>query len=460
MKSLLKILSRYVLSAAGVALILLVVNFTVLVVWLVQAESIAQKDHSTSQLAAGLKLENGVYSLSAAAREAIQKHYQWAMLIGEDGGEVLWSLNLPGDVPLHYTLSDTACFSRWYLNDYPVYVWRRSDGLFVLGSAKGSQWKHNIEQPQKLMDNILVWIPAVLLLNGIIAVLLALLFGLRLFRALKPLARGIEDMAENRPVALSARGLLGDLAAGINKTSARLIIQEAELNKRDTARTTWIAGVSHDIRTPLSLVMGYAGQLEDDPELPPAKREQAGVIRSQSQRIKTLVNDLNLASKLEYDMQPIRKTAVSLPALLRSVATGLINSRFDSHYSIDVIIGENAQNAIVTADEELLRRAVFNLITNSIRHNPQGCAIQVSLETGPDHYALGVSDDGAGFAPETLSRLNDPPNALELANHGLGLTIVRQIVKAHGGSTEFRNLPAGGCSVLLRLPVLSTKEDF
>lgn len=113
-------------------------------------------------------------------------------------------------------------------------------------------------------------------------------------------------MSEKQPVDLSTRGLLGDLAAGINKTSARLVQQEAALNQRDNARATWIAGVSHDIRTPLSLVMGYASQLEDDPELPLAKREQASIIRRQSERIKTLVSNLNLASKLEYDMQPLR----------------------------------------------------------------------------------------------------------------------------------------------------------
>ena len=91
-------------------------------------------------------------------------------------------------------------------------------------------------------------------------------------------------------------------ANGINKTSERLIRQEADLNRRDSARTEWIAGVSHDIRTPLSLVMGYASQLEEDDNLPPEAREKAAVIRSQSERIKSLVSDLNLASKLEYAM--------------------------------------------------------------------------------------------------------------------------------------------------------------
>ncbi|MDD3269114.1 MAG: HAMP domain-containing sensor histidine kinase [Syntrophomonadaceae bacterium] len=214
-----------------------------------------------------------------------------------------------------------------------------------------------------------------------------------------------------------------------------------------------MAGVSHDIRTPLSLVMGYASQLEDDPELPPAKREQAGIIRRQSERIKTLVSDLNLASKLEYDMQPLRLNSVGLAALSRSVAAEFINGGLDNHYSIDVMIGEDAQNAVVTGDEELLRRALANLIANSIYHNSNGCAIKITLERGLGNCSLSVSDNGAGFPREILENMNHPRYSAGLQNHGLGLTIVRQIVKTHEGTTEFLNLPEGGCKVILCLPV-------
>lgn len=75
------------------------------------------------------------------------------------------------------------------------------------------------------------------------------------------------------------------------------------LDKRDRTRTEWIAGVSHDIRTPLSLVQGNAAQLEADPALPGQARHKASVIREQSQRIGKLVSDLNLASKLEYELR-------------------------------------------------------------------------------------------------------------------------------------------------------------
>lgn len=445
MKSMMKILSRYVLSAAAVALILLIANFSLLAMWVIQAGKYDQRNFSTRQLANSLTESYGVYTLTESAEREIEKQYKWAMLL-DNSGQVIWSKNLPGDVPLKYSAPDIASFSRWYLNDYPVYVWRHSDGLFVLGSEKGSRWKHSIEMYYVEMEDTLFWFPALLILNGLAAILLALLFGMRLFRALKPLAKGIEEMAEKQPVELSTRGLLGDLAAGINRTSARLMKQEAALNQRDNARAAWIAGVSHDIRTPLSLVMGYASQLEDDPELPSARREQAGIIRRQSERIKTLVSDLNLTSKLEYDMQPLRLNSVVLAALLRDVAAEFLNSGLAEHYTLDVRIGEQVRNGVITGDEELLRRAVSNLIANSIRHNPNGCEIKITLEKGPGSCSLSISDNGAGF-PQTSAEYS-----AGLQNHGLGLTIVRQITKAHGGTTEFHNLPEGGCEVVICLP--------
>ena len=453
MKSMMKILTRYVLSAAGVALILLIINFAVLVAWTAQSGKTVQKKYDVEQIADSLVRSGDGYTLPKAARSKIETNRQWAMLIDNNSGRVIWSLNQPSEVPQSYTVSDVATFTRWYLSGYPVTVWKHPDGLFVLGSEKDSVWKYSVTEPMAVMDNAGVWITVILILNGLVAVLLALLFGLRLFRSLKPLAKGIEDMAEKRPVELSTRGLLGDLAAGINETSTQLTRQEAALSKRDNARTTWIAGVSHDIRTPLSIVMGYASQLEEDSELPQSKREQAGIIRRQSERIKMLVSDLNLASKLEYDMQPLRKNEIALAVLLRSVAADFLNSGLSDSYSFDVTISENAQNVLACVDEELMRRAVSNLIANSIQHNPDGCAIKVTLKKGLGNCILAVSDNGTGFTQEMLENLNNPKSSVELQNHGLGLTIVRQIIKAHGGTTEFRNLPEGGCTVVLCMPV-------
>lgn len=451
MKSMLRILGRYVGSAAGIALILLILNAALFLLWVTGAKQENGNSYRVSVIADGLAKEGEEYTLSESARQAMSVRYEWAMLLS-DSGEILWSLNLPRELSRTYTIPEVASFTKWYLQDYPVYVWRHQDGLLVVGCPKGSVWKTGMEMPQNIMDKTILWIPIVLAANGLAAVLLALLLGLRLFRSMHTLVKGIEQMAAKQPVQLGTNGVLGELAAALNQTSRELQRQEIALQKREQARTSWIAGISHDIRTPLSMVMGYASQLEDNQELPRPAREQAGIVRQQSQRIKTLVNDLNLASKLEYDMQPLHQEEVLLAPLLRQIAADFLNGGLARPYSLELDVGESARQAKVLGDQELLRRAVYNLIQNSIRHNPQGCAIRITLERVNSCWVMAVADNGKGFDQELLDRLKEENSLTGMPSHGLGLTLVRQIARVHEGTTEFENLPEGGCRVVINLP--------
>lgn len=451
MKSMIKILARYIGSAAGIALILLTLNIALLFFWLMAFQQENGYAYRVSEVAKGLQKQGNQYTLSETAKKAMNTRYEWGMLLNEQG-RILWSMNLPKELFKNYTVPEVAGFTKWYLEDYPVYVWRHNDGLLVMGCPKGSVWKTDFQMPQKVMDKTLVWIPLMLSLNGLAAVLLALMFGMRLFRSFRLLADGIEKMAKKQAVELPANGILGDLAILLNQTSLQLQRQESALKKRDYARTSWIAGISHDIRTPLSMVMGYASQLEENVELSPSGREQAVIIRKQSERIKTLVEDLNLASKLEYDMQPLDKSEMLLAPLVRKVLADFLNGGLSEIYSIDVQLDSSVGNIKISGDEKLLKRAVFNLIDNSVQHNPQGCDIKIMLCRQFSHCILSVADNGSGFSKEALKQLNQKEIPAGIPSHGLGLTIVRQIIKVHEGTVEFKNLPSGGCEAVLTLP--------
>lgn len=418
----------------------------------VNSGSIFLKKNSIQELSDRLIKVNNEYTFPDNTITSFEENNQWAMLINENGS-VVWSTNLPSDIPLQYSLSQVAGFSRWYLKDYPVYVWEHPDGLLVWGHPKYSVWKYNVSMPQQFMNRSPFYMVTLFIANILAAIVLALLLGLRLFQSLKLLTNGIYQLTQKHMITLSTQGLLGDVAKVINQTSEKLIKQEDALNKRDNARTTWIAGISHDIKTPLSIAMGYSSQLENDLELNIAKREQAETIRKQCELIKTLVNDLNLASKLEYDMQPFHFEVILLAPFLRSIAVDFLNSKMNDLHSLDVYIDETAQNISVNADRVLLSRAVSNLITNSVHHNQDGCHIRLSLNCDSFNCSITVADNGIGFTEEMLHTLNHEKASVELNTHGLGLTIVRQILKAHKGYSSFQNQPEGGCIIMLCLPL-------
>ena len=269
MKGLGRILGRYVGAAIGVGVLLLVLNAAAFIAFVLHcSQDMPEIEDRVSVIAEGIRQQaDGGFSVSEEARTALDERYVWAMQLDDDGN-VIWGDRMPEDLPRHFTASEIASFSRWYLEDYPVYSWSDEDGLLVLASAPGSEWKYLMQSSTYMIEQATVWIPAVLILNLLTALALALLLGWRMYRAAAPLAEGISGLAQGQGVKLSERGVLGLLSADVNRASEKLLAQRAMLDKRDRTRTEWIPGVSHDIRTPLSLVQGNAAQLEADPALP------------------------------------------------------------------------------------------------------------------------------------------------------------------------------------------------
>lgn len=448
MKSLRKIITRSILLTAAIALLLVTINLSFLTSFMMKYSSNHPLKYAISDISDGLLNNDGTYELNSSATILMSKQFVWAMLIDREG-QVIWNKNLPEDVPLQYTLADVASFSRWYLNDYPVSVWEHPDGLLVLGEPKNSTWKYNITSTENTIAHIPGFIVSFFFLNVLIALALALFLGLWLYRKLKPLYNGITALPKKEPLTLPTGGVTGEVARILNETSVILFQQEKQLAHRDQARTEWIAGVSHDIRTPLSMVMGYASELEINPRLPAAEQNQARIIREQSQRIKSLIDDLNLASKLEYHAQPMELSRVSPAALIRGVAVNFINDGLTAPYSLSVDVTEETNSPILLCDQALLRRALTNLIDNSIRHNPRGCNITLSVTNLTTGLVIKVSDDGKGYPPELIKNSGGLDESLLLGNHGLGLIIVRRIMKIHGGKVVFENLPDGGCAASL-----------
>ena len=243
----------------------------------------------------------------------------FAMLL-DDTGTPVWNYRLPEHLNHTYTTSQVASFTRWYLDDYPVYVWGGEKGLLVIGYPRGSMWNYAVHQDMDNLKGVFTFLSLSFVSTLAASVLILLVSGFRYYRRMRIIADAIGQLASGGSVHLAETGTMKEIASTINRTSDRLTAQREQLEKRDEARTEWISGVSHDIRTPLSLVMGYADMIERQSDTDTRIRKKAALIRGQSVRIRNLIEDLNLASKLEYNAQPLRKRKVFLAVILRKVS--------------------------------------------------------------------------------------------------------------------------------------------
>lgn len=474
MKNTLKLMRRFVGILLLSSFLIIMLNIIILITTAVIYAGNPNGQNGTwsfaEETANAVSLQNGVYSLADEQEQKLAGDNAWAVFIDNATLQVVWhSENLPAEIPLSYTAGEISAITRGYLKDYPTATSTDKDnrGLMVIGFPKDMYWKHmNPIWDYDFIKNSPVMVLGVLAVNAALIMIIYVTANSRLLRSVKPIANGIAELPSGKPVFIREKGLLSELAAKINKTSDILQSQKAVLKKRDRARADWISGVSHDIRTPLSMVMGYAGQLEEDANLTAESRKKAGTIRQQSIRMKNLINDLNLASKLEYNMQPLNLAPVSLVAAARSCVVDFINSDADGRYCVEWNTPDDLTACIINGDEALIRRAVNNILTNSQTHNPNGCTIMAQVRADSGGYKITVEDDGKGVSEEKLNEIRSTPHymmsdgSISEPRHGLGLLIVRSIAFAHGGSVEFSHGKDGrGFAVTLIFPNDSNKAQ-
>ncbi|HAU5071989.1 TPA: HAMP domain-containing histidine kinase [Clostridioides difficile] len=403
-----------------------------------------------------LILKDGKFILNDSSKEVLHKNKIWAMLINNNGDRV-WGFDLPKEIPSHYTLTDVAKFSRFFLKDYPVYVWEYPNGILVTGYPKDKYTKFNLTYTIKEIKQFPMLIICMFLVNAIVIFLIALFIGLKMVKSIKPIINGIKLISNGEPVILQEKGILSDISKSINTVSKELQMKDEKLRNKDEARSNWIAGISHDIRTPLSMIIGYAGELEESRNLSNKEQEQVSIICNQGVKIRELVNDLNLVSKLEYNMQVLNCDKIRVSTFLRELVSEFINDNLDNDFYIELDILN--EDIIVDADKKLLKRAISNLIQNSITHNQQGCNIKVISKSDLDFCYIIVEDDGKGMSQEKINSLLKSQNELSEAyakgqNHGLGILIVAGIINAHGGKLDITSIDGKGLKTILKLPII------
>ena len=413
MKTFVRLIRRYVLAAVGIVLLLLFSGVAVLG-WLGWQEGcrLPQREYSSSEIADSMvETAEGLAFGAERTPQEWMNGYEWAMVL-DDVGNIRWSYGLP----------------------------------------QGSLWKYSIYSSPDFALSMVRMLPAAALGMLLLGLVLCFWLSWRGAKRLETVANGLEALAQGQTVQLPTDGFAGELAEKLNQTGAQLQAKNEMLSRRDNARTQWIAGVSHDVRTPLALILGWAEQLEQDALLPDSSRQKATGIRTQCEKLRTLIDDLNLTSKLEYGAQPLRRKDLRAGPLFRQLVAQFCESPLAERCEITLEQEELAEQTVLSVDEALLARLLENLMNNSVRHNPKPVNITVHTQQVGERFCLTVADDGIGYPAAVLAALNAAEPA-ENAPHILGLYVVQQIASAHGGTAVFGQNTPCGAKATVWLPV-------
>ncbi|MCL2124586.1 MAG: HAMP domain-containing histidine kinase [Oscillospiraceae bacterium] len=266
----------------------------------------------------------------------------------------------------------------------------------------------------------------------LLAVFLAIIIAKRVSRPIEAINKGAFSLSKgNYATRFTGKGF-----KEIVELSETLNTAAIELGKVENLRRELLANVSHDLRTPLSLIYSYAELMHDFPD--ETTSEQTQVIMDETSRLAALVSDVLDISKLEADMEQLNTSRFNLTANLSDTADLVEELLQREGYTIRY--EKNGYDEIyVDADEMKINRAFYNLLMNAINYSGDSKNITVTQTVNDNHVKISVTDYGEGISAEDLSSIWDryykssKEHKRAPAGTGLGLSIVKKIIELHGG---------------------------
>jgi signal transduction histidine kinase/CheY-like chemotaxis protein/serine phosphatase RsbU (regulator of sigma subunit) len=259
------------------------------------------------------------------------------------------------------------------------------------------------------------------------------------------------------------RAFLGLVAGRVSTALTDALAYEAErrraaaLAELDTAKTAFFANVSHELRTPLTLITGPVEEsLADEKEpLPPVQRDRLELVHRNAGRLRQLVNNLLDFARIEAGRLEAETTPTDLAALTRSIAGSFEFAM--RRAGLAFVVAATPLPRTANVDPDMWEKIVVNLLSNALKYTLDG-EVRLTLAGGPDEIELTVTDTGSGIAADELPLLFERFHRVRGGagrsheGSGIGLALVHELVKLHGGSVAVESVEGDGSAFTVRLP--------
>ena len=284
----------------------------------------------------------------------------------------------------------------------------------------------------------------------LVAFLLGIFISRTLTRPIRELTAATHAISEgnlNQQVSVRSNDEMGELARAFNRMSA-------ELARSVHTRRQMTADIAHELRTPLSLILGHAEAVHDG-VLPPS-RENFEIIREEAGRLEHLVDDLRTLSLADAGELKLNPQHVTLPKLLQDLAALYQFQMQKKNVNLQVDVEQPLPE--LTADPARITQVLTNVLDNALRHTPEGGRIILAAKLTADGIEISIRDSGPGLASEDLERIFDRFYRADASRHradggsGLGLAIAKSIVQAHSGQIRAESKLGDGLKVIISLP--------
>lgn len=284
---------------------------------------------------------------------------------------------------------------------------------------------------------------------------LGLAYGFAVTRRLSKMTEAVDEIAGRCYMPIQEKGVFQDIHVSLNTLDRTLQMAEEARRKDEQLRKEWIANITHDLKTPLSPIRGYAELLaasDDTPDSTELKKYSAAILKNTT-CAETLINDLKLIYQIENGMMPLNLQTMDIIRFVRELVIDCLN---DPRYAGRAVEFEAEGSQILNIAPRLMKRALNNLLINTLLYSGAEARIGVEIISGVP-CQIRIWDEGEGMTEAQINRLFDRyyrgvSAGAGSGGTGLGMAIAREIISLHGGKISVDSCLGAGTTFKVTLP--------
>ena len=427
-----------------------------------------QKEHSS--------LTMDSFTLTDQEKQLLSKEKAALQIFNQNGEEVF-----------SYTTGKKKTFSAiqialnekepWNHKENTSSFYDANSGNLLVVTAKNDHYYPDDEIEDVFTKKFLIGCGLILLIVFVYLVILSIWYGNKFGKPLLHAMRWLKNIAggkyeepiskKGKPVRFRRSGkekwsfrLFRDVTSSLEHLSITLKKNDAMRQVLQQTREEWITGLTHDLKTPLSSIYGYALLLESNQyNWTDCDIQQFGsVMKEKSQYMTTLIDDLSLTYQLKNNSLPAQHVNVEINQFVQKVLLQFINNPTLQNQNIEFVPSSNKIQYFI--EEKWFQRIIENLLVNAVKHNNETTTVIVKLSQNANSFILSISDDGKGMDEKTkellFERYYRGTNTEESnIGTGLGLAITKQLVHAHNGTISVDSALGKGTTIILVFPFRS-----
>lgn len=398
---------------------------------------------------------NGTYKVNQTAKKLIKKHNLWVMILDQKSGNEKFNIKKPKNIKTQFDYADVIKFSRYYLDDYPIFtqIKKEQKDIYIIAFPKESIFRYgNNYFDLKRIQIFPILILVIIFVNCLFYLFLYLYSVTFLNRNIQPIINAIGKLPVGLNKQVNSVQELDRLTSAVNSANKKI-------RKNEEFKENWISGIAHDIKTPLAVIVSntsLAIEKTNDENL--LKHLKPTLI--ESNYIQNLLNDLNIFARLTNGNLKLNLELVEIVPFFKEIIIQIINQEIWDEFNFEFTHDSNLLGKTMYVEKALISRVIHNLIYNSVLHNQSGCKISIIIGTlTNNNFTIIIRDDGIGVSPERLKNISNQNiegfnfDISGVRRSGMGLKISQQIINLHKGQFVITSQQGKYFQTTITLPI-------